>query len=397
LSFGFVERNELVMQKRVTLFLLLLILVSAASLIGWKLLKPIEVVPLTPEKDVAVQVYGLGTLEVHTLSKIGFKVSGILAGLEADHGDRVKKGDILARLDAAEQESRVAKAAASVERAKAAVLVARAGRERARVTLSYREKLLQRRLSMVQTGAVSIEDADEKRNGVDVSRADLNLAESDVVAAEAALKDALAQLEIERVLLSEHFLAAPYDAEVVFRHKELGSIQTANEPLFTLMDPRTLWAKVHVDEALAGNLRVGQKAEIRLRSIPGRSFQGRVVRIDIESDRVSEERRVYLAFEEPLEQFHLGEQTEAQITVATLDQACLVPESDIRELNGSSGRVWVIENGRLQLRKVAVGQRLLDGRYPVASDSLSPVPQFVKAPHGAKEGEKAVLVEAKRP
>jgi HlyD family secretion protein len=382
---------------RATLFLIALILVSTAILVGWRLMAPIEVVALAPEKDVSVQVYGLGTLEVHTLSRIGFKVSGILARLNADHGDRVKKGEILAELDAAEQESRVVKAAANVERAKAAVLVARAGRERTRVHLSHSEKLLQRRLLMVQTGAVSIEDADEKRNGVEVSRAELALADGDVAAAEAALKDAQAQLEIERVLLSEHLLEAPYDAEVVARHKELGSIQTAKEPLFTVMDPGTLWARVHVDEELAGNLRVGQKAEIRLRSVPGRSYRGRLTRIDIESDRVSEERRVYFAFEEPLDQVHLGEQTEALITVSTFDQAYLILEADIQELNGSSGLVWTLEDGRLQLRKAAFGQRLLDGRHPIASGAVSPAPRFVKARRGAKAGEKAVLVEAKRP
>jgi HlyD family secretion protein len=252
---------------RATLFLLALILVSTVVLVGWRLLKPIEVVALAPEKDVSVQVYGLGTLEVHTLSKIGFKVSESLASLNADHGDRVKKGEILAELDAAVQESRVVKAAANVERARAAVLVARAGQERTRVNLSHREKLLQRRLPMVQTGAVSIEDGEEDRHDVEVSRADLALANGEVVAAKAALKDAQAQLEIERVLLSEDLLEAPYDAEVVARHKELESIQTANEPLFTVMDPGTLWARVHVDEELAGNLRVGQGAEIRLRSI----------------------------------------------------------------------------------------------------------------------------------
>jgi HlyD family secretion protein len=384
------------MRKQAIIVLIPLLLIATAVVMGWKLLKPVEVVALTAEKDVPVQVYGLGTLEVHTLSKIGFKVSGALAKLNADHGDRVKKGDILAQLDAAEQESRVAKAAASVEKAKAAVLVARAGRDRARVTLSHREKLLQRRLPMVQTGAVSAEDADEKRNAVDVSRAEVALAEGELVSAEAALKDALAQLEIERVLLAEHFLAAPYDAQVVARHKELGSIQNANEPLFTVMDPQTLWARVHVDETLAGGLRVGQKAEVRLRSIPWRSYRGSVTRIDLESDRVSEERRVYLAFEEPLDRVHLGEQTEALITVANIEEAYLLPQGDVQSPSGASGLVWVLEDGRLQQRKVALGQRLLDGRYPVAAGSFQASQQAVKAPPGAQAGDKAVLVEGQR-
>jgi hypothetical protein len=58
------------MRKQAALFLIASILVSTVVLVGWRLLKPIEVVAPAPEKDVPVQVYGLGGLEVHTLSKI---------------------------------------------------------------------------------------------------------------------------------------------------------------------------------------------------------------------------------------------------------------------------------------------------------------------------------------
>lgn len=134
------------MRNRLSLFLILLVLISTLVLFGWKLLKPSNVEALPPEKNVPVQVDGLGTLEVHTLSKIGFMISGVLVKLNADQGDRAKTGDIPAQLETAEQESRAGKAPANVEHAKVAILVARAGRDRARVTLSHRENLLQRRL-----------------------------------------------------------------------------------------------------------------------------------------------------------------------------------------------------------------------------------------------------------
>lgn len=82
------------MRKRTTLFLIAVLLVSTAVLVGWRLLKPIEVEALAREKEARVQVYVLGTMEVHTLSNIGFKVSGTLARLSADHGDRGSGGRI---------------------------------------------------------------------------------------------------------------------------------------------------------------------------------------------------------------------------------------------------------------------------------------------------------------
>jgi HlyD family secretion protein len=381
------------MYKKRLLIIVCLVAAIALSLFAVKRLKPVEVIAVPREKDVPVQVYGLGTLEAHTVSKIGFKISGTLVKLNADHGDRVKKGEVLALLDLAEQESRIAKAAASVERAKAALLVSRAGEERARASLKHKEKLDQRREGLAKKGYISAEDADEKRVAVEIARAEVKLAEGDVAAAQAALKDSRAQLEIEKVLLSQHTLTAPYDSQIVLRHKELGSVQSANEPLFTLVDTKTLWARVYVDEERAGSLAQGQPAEIRLRSAPGKPFQGRVQRIDIESDRVSEERRLYVSFENPPEEYHLGEQAEAIITVAVLETASAVPGTEIREFDGTTGRIWTVDKGRLDLKRVSFGHRLLDGRYQITEGLPPDCTPLVRVPEGVREGTKAVLRE----
>ena len=55
------------------------------------------------EGAVAVQVFGLGTVEARVTSKVGFKASGVLLELRADVGDRVSKDTVLARLDDREQ------------------------------------------------------------------------------------------------------------------------------------------------------------------------------------------------------------------------------------------------------------------------------------------------------
>lgn len=85
---------------------------------GWAVLfRPVVVQVLEPQRDVAVQVFGLGTVEARVFSKVGFKVAGVLMELRADHGDYVTKGAVLARLDIREQAARVGRAKASVDQA----------------------------------------------------------------------------------------------------------------------------------------------------------------------------------------------------------------------------------------------------------------------------------------
>jgi len=154
---------------------------------------------------------------------------------------------------------------------------------------------------------------------------------------------------------------------VIARQKELGSALGAGEPVFTLIDPQQVWVLAYIDESKAGETQVGEPAEIVLRSLPNQRFRGRVARIEPESDRINEERRVEIAFDQLPDNFHLGEQAEVDITTVELPQALLVPEAAIEGLGSNRGSVWTVEDGRLQRREVTLGHRLLDGRYDITS------------------------------
>ena len=320
-----------------------------------------------PERDVAVQVFGLGTVEARVTSKVGFKVAGVLVDLAADVGDRVAKGAVLARLDDREQSARVARAKAATEQTQASLLKASAGLEKAEANYANARNISERRQKLVQSNTTSVESADTARTVEDVARADVNLASSDVAVARAAIGDARAQLQLETATLDFHTLAAPYDAMVTARLKERGAALGAGEPVFTLIDPKTVWTLAYIDESKAGEIAPGQPVEIVLRSQPGRRIAGKVARLEPESDRVNEERRIAVAFETIPVNFNLGEQAEVYITTVHLPKPALVPEAAIVGLGKNKGTVWTVEDGALRQHAVTFGHRLLDGRYEIAA------------------------------
>ena len=85
-----------------------------------------------------IQVFGLGTVEAQTVSRIGFETAGTLVELHADHGDSVKAGTLLARLHSREQEARVAQARAAVAQAQAGIEQAESAVEKAEVVLKQK-------------------------------------------------------------------------------------------------------------------------------------------------------------------------------------------------------------------------------------------------------------------
>jgi HlyD family secretion protein len=352
---------------RVYAFSILLAVAMGAGFGAWAMfLRPIEVQVASTEQDVPVQVFGLGTVEARVTSRIGFKVSGVVVDLRADVGDRVSKGAVLARLDDREQNAQVARANAVVQQAEANLQRATASVEKAQVNHANAKSINERRQSLLKGNTTSLEAAQTAEAAEDAALADVNLAESDLLVAKANIGDAKAQQQLQSTILDFYTLAAPYDALVTTRLRELGSALGAGEPVFTLIDPKTVWALAYVDESKAGEITVGEPAEIVLRSQPGRRIAGHVARIQPESDRVNEERRVEITFDTPPADLYLGEQAEAHITTVRLPQALLVPEAAIIGLGKNQGTVWTVEDGSLEQRNVTLGHRLLDGRIEIA-------------------------------
>lgn len=345
------------------------LLVLALVGFGWFYLteRPITVSVASVEKVVPVRVYGLGTVEARIVSNIGFEVGAALTELAVDSGDAISAGQMLAQLHSQEQQAKVARAEAAVAAAVATVGKAEASVIRAHAILAQREATNARQQELAGRSAVSTQAAEEAQRDVAVSAADLAVAQSEIEVAKSMQTDAEAALQYERVLLDHHVLLAPFDAVVIERHVEAGTVVRAGEPIFTLMDPLTVWTLAYVDEERAGGLELGQAAEVRLRSLPHQVFNGRIVRIGIESDRVNEERRVWITCDQCPVQVFLGEQAEVRITVAELDEALLVPEIAISGFDGHTGRIWVEQDGRAHQVSVEFGYRTEDARVELVS------------------------------
>ena len=351
--------------------------------------RPLEVQVVQTEIDVPLRLYGRGSVEARVLSRVGFEVGAALVSLSADAGDAVTKEQELAALHPAEQEARVARAHAVVAANVASQARAEAAVQRSLSVLGEREAANRRQKELARQDIASIQRAEEAQRDEDVARAEVALARADLAVIEAQAEDAAAALRLEETLLSHHRLVAPYDAVVVARHIEPGTVVKAGDPIFTLIDPATIWIQAYIDEERAGQLALGQPGTIRLRSQSAAEFHGTVTRIGLESDRVNEERRVWLTCDDCPAEMYLGEQAEVRILTGTRAQALMVPEAAISGFDGHRGTVWVVQDGRLQRADLTFGARDDRGRVEIV-DGLAEGAQVVALPpKGADAGRLA--------
>ncbi len=357
-----------VSRRMVPVLLAILLALSGAGFWAWsRFIRAVEVRIAPVVTDVREQVFGLGTVGARVQSNVGFKVAGVLVELNADAGDHVAAGAPLARLDARDMEAQLATARAGVSQAEANIGKANADVESAGANLSNAAAVSARRATLARSGYASKEEAQTTEAAMRVARANVGVAGSEVSVANAALEAAKAQVAFEQASLANDTLVAPYDALVVARDLNLGSMPVPGQAVYNLVDPTTIWVQGYIDERLAGSLRLGQTAEIVLRSRPKARLTGHVARIEIQSDPVNEERLVEIAFGTIPADIHLAEQAEVFIVTGVLPKAVLVPQTAVTGLGSGEGMVWTVEQGKLAQRRVSFGPELVDGRLPIVA------------------------------
>ncbi|MDE2167682.1 MAG: efflux RND transporter periplasmic adaptor subunit [Alphaproteobacteria bacterium] len=384
-------------RRRLIWTLAIVLAVAIVAFLSWRVFFSPVTVSLAPvQSNVREQVFGLGVIGARVQSNVGFKVSGVLTELDADQGNRIRAGQVLARLDARDVEAQVAVAKANVAQARANIEKANADVASTTANLTNASRISGRDARLTKSGVVSQEQAQTDEAAVRVATANVAVAHSEVTLAEAALQSAQAQQAFEEATLANYTLTAPYDGRVISRNLELGSTPNPGQSVFTLVEANTVWAVGYVDERLAGRLHVGQPAEIALRSDPSTRLPGHVARIEIQSDAVNEERLVDVAFDQIPDSIHLAEQAEVYVTAAELKQAVVVPQAAVADFADGKGTVWTLESGRLAKRLVTFGPQLLDGGLPVLA-GLPAGAAVVLPQSGLRVGERARAATASAP
>lgn len=232
---------------------------------------------------------------------LAFNDSQRIVSVLVQEGDRVRKGQVLARLDTSRLEPRLAQAEAraaaqravverlhhgsrpeEIAQARANLVLARADARQARANFRRIEALY----GSSSGRAVSRQSVDDAKAQADVadakvivSRQALQLAllgprKEDIAQAQAMLEGDEAQVALLEQELADAQLRAPLDAVVRSRIAEPGDMASPQKTAFTLAITNPKWVRAYVSETDLGRVRPGMAATVAVDSFPGRRFQG---------------------------------------------------------------------------------------------------------------------------
>lgn len=301
-------------------------------------------------RDLEIRAEASGQIEPVRIVEVKSKVSGELTRITVETGDEVQQGALIASVDPRDVRNAYAQTAADMELARARVETARAQRQRA-------EKL-------AQEGILSTQDLENSR-----------LEETN---ARAQLLKARTNLELAQEKTGDVTIRAPISGTVIEKTVEQGQIiasasgnVSGGTTLIKMADLATVRARALVDEVDIGRIQPGQNATVEVEAYPGRTFRGKVLKI--EPQAVVEQNvtmfPVLVELANPERLLKPGMNAEVGVEVANRKAVVAVPNGAVASLRDApaAGTALGLEEKDVrdklaQLRSGRQGRRGGDGR-----------------------------------
>jgi RND family efflux transporter MFP subunit len=287
-----------------------------------------------------------GSMDAILETGIWARTNGYLKARYVDIGDRVRKGQQLADIETPEVDQQLMQTIATLNQDKANVVKFEADLALARTTLQ--------RYVAAGPGTVSKQQIDERTSAVTDAEKVVDAARATVNADEANVGRLLELQSFQKVY-------APFDGVITVRNVDPGSLITAGSTtgtteLFTLAQVDILRIFVFVPQSYAPDIKVGQTADVSVRELPGRVFQGTVARTAGAIDATSRTLLTEVHVPNPDGLLLSGSYATVRFKVQRPNPSLLVPQSAVL-IDASGVRVAVVNaDGTLHYRPVQIGR-----------------------------------------
>ncbi len=321
---------------------------------------------VSPQReDLLRQITVPGTLKPFQTTTLYSKVAGYLAWITVDIGDRVKKGEVIAKIEVPEMSSEYDAAQAEVDGARADYGHAQAERERAQAIYHLKKISYQRleRIRQEEPEMMPQQRVDEAKAEFQVADADLRVIGSRLRQTKSQIKRSEANLSRLETFIAYSEIKVPFSGVITKRFVHPGAfIQLAStsqnaRPVVTVAKINVLRVSVAVPELEVPFVQEGDQATITLTALPNRKFVGKVTRFAIALNPSTRTMETEIDIANPGRRLHPGMYGQVTLELEKHADAITLPARALH--GGDESFVYCVTDG--VVRKVEVATGLDDG------------------------------------
>jgi HlyD family secretion protein len=293
-----------------------------------------------------------GTLTAREEVMVAPKIADLtIVEIDAEDGDHVKKGQLLARLDRSQLDAQIAENDAARTRADASIDQARSTIAQAASQLEFAASDYERAKKLA-VGVMAVSTIEQRQTNMKSTQAALAAAKNALAVAQADRKAQDANREELMVRIGRTQVRAPVDGVISLRSARLGAAASfAGDPLFRIIANDAIDLVADVPEQWLPRLRAGMTATLKLPGVEA-AVPGTIRLVDQQVDKASRTGKVRIALSD-VAHARIGAFASGEVDLASRDGVG-APTTAIKR-DGEDGVALVVKDGRVEARQVKLG------------------------------------------
>jgi len=288
------------------------------------------------EESISNPIYATGRVYAGEMVKLSFKTGGLIAIINANEGDEVSHGELLAKLDLSEIEARVGQARVAIEKA---------------------ERDLERAQKLYKDRVATLEQLENAGSAYEYAAADMRVAKFNLEHSE---------------------IRAPAGGAILKRLAEQGEMIGPGMPVFVFGSGEESWVvRVGIVDRDIVRIELGDSVDIQLDAYPDKTFLGFVGEIAEAPDPNTGIFEVEIIIENGVEKLVTGLVAKSEIRPAKRELRRIVPIHSLVEIEGSEGFVYTIDRSKMTASKTPVVVSRATGREMIIESGLENVAEVI--------------------
>ena len=345
------------------------------------------------------------------------RIEGQILDLSVDVGDRVEKGQVLARIDDSINKAAVLEAKAELEALRSEVTSLEAdvseGQtqiKQAQVSFQQAQNDLARSNQLLKERAVTKQSAEQAKNAVDNAQQALESAQQQVQNRSSAVVAGQRRVTAQEALVAQEqrresfgILTSPVSGSVLERVLEPGDLAQVGNEVLQLGDFSQIEVQVQISESELGKVRVGQKVQVKLDALPEQTYTGRVTQISLVADSTS--RLIPVEVTIPSRDDRIGRGLLARVdfsqqskdSIVIPETAIQVASNNTKEISNDSANkatIFIVlgegEQAKVSARQVTIGDRA-NSQVEILSELKPGEKLVVRSSGDLKDGDQVRL------
>lgn len=383
--------------KRIVIALLVVIVLAAGWILSRRIGRNEAVQANTPAPLAAVHVQSPGrktvqrTVEVYgsltpkSSTDLKSEILGRVQRVHVKEWDHVKPGDLLLEIDPTDFNLELSRIETGIKMAKAQLMEAQVGLNRARRELTRAERLK-------EGGLITGQEQDERRTSLEAAGARVALAQAQVAQAEA-------QAAAARHTLQKTTIVAPIEGIVSQRRVDVGDFLDKGTALFTLVDNRILDFTANVPAMDLIRVSEGQLLTFTVDGLQNRTFKGHIKRVNPMVSATDRSGRILAEVANQDGLLRGGLYAHGQVLVEERPSAIVLPRDALMSWNleKESASVLVVEAGEVVRSRPVLTGLLEDGLVEIRQGLVGTEKVVIRGGFNAREGERVRVIDTPAP